>query len=146
MNEYVESTSTFLSPLHLSPLKDDKSETSHFSPELMRCKSNREIKTATPYVSLNCFLMEKSPNGFILINPCGVQSRSGEEEHLLAAAVQAVRVLLSHRCVLHPDCSLQRCPSTPTHCSWTWEGVVILWHVYCRSCQCCVQQQMFCIH
>ena len=36
--------------------------------------------------------------------------------------------------------------NSPTCCSWTWEGAVKLWHVYCRSCQCCYQQQMSRIH
>lgn len=52
-------------------------------------------------------------------------------------SLQLFRVLESHCCILRPAIFLWRCLNSPTCYSWTWEGAVKPWHVYCRSCQCC---------
>ena len=61
----------------------------------------------------------------------------------LFALFESSRVISASSILLSPSKDVR---NSPTCCSWTWEGAVKLWHVYCRSCQCCYQQQMSHIH
>lgn len=148
MDEYKESTGTFLGLGHLSLLRN------YISHDLInRSNMNLTIQFKKRPMSKSnhfyyTFFKEREFSQVDCVNSSleGSEFRAQEEEkHLLSAVVQAVWVLESHHCILRPAISLQRCLNSPTCYSWTWEGTVKLWHVYCRSCQCCWLQQMSCM-